>query len=303
MPRNKGVSRARKRPGAPLARVDPNAPAVRLSTRPSPDHDVEMPSDSSDVDNACHGAAPTAALCGDRELSDVDEADDVVVAHVADDGDSWLRALLADVVDKAVDLQIQMNDRFIRYAAMSTACMLARENMDGPEGCSAAYKDAYESARGELECICCPELHGPWGYYTLSGGPHVHSPYHALSAKFRCSDCGTNVCMCTCLVLCECGMMMSKWSWQRDDLFHSNCESGQCESRYSRDRGRFADFCKLERTVIFNRWGRRFVGMHDPSDAPASARPLVRRNGVMCAECNWPNLHDTAIFPHFDKFS
>ena len=78
------------------------------------------------------------------------------------DTKEWLHVLLFEVADGAVELQSEMEDHFIRYAAMATACkqkVLGMGMFSGStRGVYAAqdlYLRAYEEAHRELESICC----------------------------------------------------------------------------------------------------------------------------------------------------
>ena len=95
------------------------------------------------------------------------------------DTKEWLHVLLFEVADGAVELQSEMEDHFIRYAAMATACkqkVLGMGMFSGStRGVYAAqdlYLRAYEEAHRELESICCAttETCCTWSI----------SPYHAL---------------------------------------------------------------------------------------------------------------------------
>ena len=119
---------------------------------------------------------------------------------------------------------------------------------------------AYDEAHGELQSVVIG-----------ADEDRPCSPYGRLSEKFRCS-CGKNVCLCECVVYCECGERVSKWSWQ---MF--NGES-VCACANRTDTLHSWDFLRLERWVVLGRGadGTRSVA----SRAPAHNLHVTELHGV-----------------------
>ena len=157
MPRDKGIGRKKRRRAEPLVRIDVNMTDV-------PEHDAEL----------------------EPEVEPEPERPE-----------DWLCALVLCVASEAVDVQRARNYRFIKYAAMASACAeAARHSTDGrPE---AAYKSAWCQANSELEWCCVTE------------------PYSSVSPRYRCDSCGTVVCRCMCRIECACGAMVARWGWRHD---------------------------------------------------------------------------------------
>ena len=88
MPRDKGIGRKRKRSTVPLARKDQNIPAAAAS-EPEPEPEPVRPED----------------------------------VHK-----DWLAVLLFDIANQAVDVQRTRNTRFLKYAAMTSACAQALQH-------------------------------------------------------------------------------------------------------------------------------------------------------------------------------
>ena len=180
MPRDKGIGRKRKRSTVPLARKDQNIPAAAAS-EPDPEPEPERPED----------------------------------VHK-----DWLAVLLFDIANQAADVQRTRNTRFLKYAAMTSACAQAlRHCYDGRQ--EQHYDWAWCQANSELESCC------------------VDPPYCSVSPKYRCESCGSAVCYCTCTVQCKCGVMLAKWSWRYGVFRFDVCMCRERRGRPAWDWARF----------------------------------------------------------------
>ena len=129
----------------------------------------------------------------------------------------WLKELVLDVAMDAVDLQRTLAARFRKYAATATACRVAWQTAEKSERgtCPFDFTDedylaAHAQAFAELESCC------------------VDSPYHALSKKYRCGECGLSIVYCECEYECACGRDLPKRSW-RMPPFWGLCACGDPE--------------------------------------------------------------------------
>ena len=179
MGRYQGIGRQKKRRAAPLADADQNAPKVPAS-EPSTWAKARAKRDA---------------------LRD------------------WIRLEVMDVISRAVDIQHTRNVRFLKYAAMTSACAEALR-------CAADRRAeqhlewAWEQANAEL-ASCCTD-----------------PPYSAVSPRFRCDACGWPLCSCTCKSECTCGQRVAKRSWRYDLFFFDICRCRE-PRRFTCDWARF----------------------------------------------------------------
>ena len=115
--------------------------------------------------------------------------------------DKWMRELVLDVVDNAVDLQRDVNAQFLEDAEAAAA--RGAEIWLRPAEEEEDARREYELAVALMKACITPR-------YL----PYAHGP----SKKYLCGSCGSLVVDCTCFERCRCTGTILKWSWQRGDL-------------------------------------------------------------------------------------